>query len=214
MNIVASPATTPEETLGKRARSLAIGALFSLVLLVPKLLNIRRNERSWTAFRILLGFSGAALVVLPLSLWNSWSAAIVGLAMFLASILLPPAKPHHSVDDKASELGALVVVNGGDYQSGNAAAAAVRLFVGADHVSALDSEMRSLLVIPAQEISSVLAEEIEKGWLVRVRSLNQVAEFSYHGIFAEHLARVAESTIRSVMRTPLPVLPRSRAAGA
>jgi hypothetical protein len=214
MNITATPAVPQEEGFGTRARNLAIGALFSVVLLVPKLLRIRGNERSWTAFRILLGISGAALVILPLSLWNSWLAAIAGLAMFLVSILLPPAKPNHGVDDKARELGALVVVNGGEYQPRNAAAAAVRLFAGMDKISALDSQLRPLLIIPAAEISSVNAEEIQNGWVVRVRSSTEAAEFSYRGIFAEHLARVAESTIRSVMRTPLPVLPRSRAAGA
>jgi hypothetical protein len=214
MNTTATPAAPEEARFSTRARNLAIGALFSLVLLVPKLLRLRRDERSRTAFRILLGISGAALVVLPLSLWNSWLAAIAGLAMFLVSILLPPAKPHTGVDDKARELGALVVVNGGEYQPRNAAAAAVRLFAGVDNISALDSRLRPLLVIPSSEISSVRVEEIENAWVVRVRSSNQAAEFSYRGIFAEHLARVAESTIRSVMRTPLPVLPRSRAAGA
>jgi hypothetical protein len=214
MNITATPATTPEETFGTRARNFAIGALFAVVLLVPKLLRIRRDERSWTVFRILLGLAGAALVILPLSLWNSWLAALAGLAMFLVSILLPPAKPNYDVDHKARELGALVVVNGGEYQPRNAATAAVRLFVGSDNISALDSQLRPLLVIPAAEISSVRAEEIENGWVVRVRASSEAAEFSYRGIFAEHLARVAESTIRSVMQTPLPVLPRSRAASA
>jgi hypothetical protein len=214
MNTTATPAIASEETFGNRARNFAIGALFAVVLLVPKLLRIRRNERSWTAFRILLGLSGAALVVLPLSLWNSWLAAIAGLAMFLVSILLPPAKPRYDVDGKARELGALVVVNGGEYQPRNAATAAVTLFVGADNISALDSQLRPLLVIPAAEISSLHTKQIQDGWVVGVRFSNEAAEFCYRGIFAEHLARVAESTIRSVMQTPLPVLPRSRAAGA
>jgi hypothetical protein len=49
-------------------------------------------------------------------------------------------------------------------------------------------------------------------WTVRVRRTDQIEEFSYRGIFAEHFARVAESTIRGVMRSSLPVLPRARAA--
>jgi hypothetical protein len=213
MNTTATSAASTD-TLGIRVRNLVIGALFALVLLVPKLLRLRRDERAWTAFRILLGISGAALVILPLSLWNSWLAAIAGLAMFLASILLPAPIVGSRVDDKARELGALVVVNGGEIQSVNAPAAALQLFVGADTIWALDSRLQPLLIVPVAEISSVSTLEVQNGWLVRVPCSNQVAEFFYRGIFAEHLARVAESTIRSVMRTPLPVLPRSRAAGA
>jgi len=200
--------------MGIRFRNLAIGALFAIVLLVPKLLRLRRDERAWTAFRILLGISGAALVILPLSLWNSWLAAIAGLAMFLASILLPAPIVATRIDDKARELGALVVVNGGEIQPVNAPAAALQLFVGPDNIWALDSRLQPFLTIPVAEISSVSTQEVQGGWLVRVHCSNEAAEFFYRGIFADHLARVAESTIRGVMCTPLPVLPRSRAAGA
>jgi hypothetical protein len=213
MNTTATSAASTE-TVSIRLRNLAIGALFALVLLVPKLLRLRRDERAWTAFRILLGISGAALVILPLSLWNSWLAAIAGLAMFLAAILLPAPIVATRVDDKARELGALVVVNGGEIQSLNAPAETLQLFVGADTIWALDSRLQPLLIVPVAEISSVSVQEVQNGWLMRVPCSNQVPEFLYRGIFAEHLARVAESTIRSVMRTPLPVLPRSRAAGA
>jgi hypothetical protein len=214
MESTATPATQQTENFGTRARNIAIAAIFALVLLIPKILNIRHNERSWTAFRILLGLAGAALVILPLSLWNSWLAAIAGLAMFLTSILLPSVMPVTSVDEKAKQLGVLVVVNGGHYQPANAAAEAVRIFVGVENVWAIDSQLRPLLAIPASEISGVRAEEIEGRWVVRVRWSNHVAEFSYRGIFAEHFARVAESTLRSLMRSSLPILPRSRAAGA
>jgi hypothetical protein len=212
MNTTATSAASTE-TVSIRLRNLAVSALFALVLLVPKLLRLRRDERAWTAFRILLGISGAALVILPLSLWNSWLAAIAGLAMFLASILLPAPLVGSRVDDKARELGALVVVNGGEIQLLNAPVATLQLFVGADTIWALDSRLQPLLTVPVAEISSVSTQEVQNGWLVRVPCSNQATEFLYRGIFAEHLARVAESTIRSVMRTPLPVLPRSRAAG-
>lgn len=211
-----APATAASHYEGTRARlrNVLIGALFALVLLIPKLLRIRRNPQSWMAFRIFLGFAGAALVVLPLSLWNSWLAAIAGLAMFLAAILLPPANPHALPDEKARELGALVVVNGGEYQPGTAAPAAVQLFVGAEQIWALDSHLHPLLVIPAVEVSSANALQKKNRWILQVRWADKAAEFSFRGIFAEHLARVAQSTLGSVMRSPLPVLPRSRAASA
>jgi hypothetical protein len=110
----------------------------------------------------------------------------------------------------------LVVVNGGRYLSRNSAAASVQVFVGVESISVLDSQFQPLLVIPAAEITSACAEESGKHWLVRVVWSEHIAEFSYRGIFAEHLARVAESTVRSVMhRAPaLPVIPQARAAGA
>ena len=214
MSAATATAAPQHPGTGARLRNLLISALFALVLLTPKLLHIRRNAQSWMAFRIFLGFAGAALVVLPLSLWNSGLAAIAGLGMFLAAILLPPAKPDTALDDKARELGAFVIVNGGKYQPGSAAPAPVQLFVGAERIWALDSHFQPLLVIPAAEITSANALHENDRWILQVRWSDNAAEFSYKGIFAEHLARIAETTLGSVMRSPIPVLPRSRAASA
>jgi hypothetical protein len=216
MSTAPATAASQHEGTGARLRNLVIGVMFAAVLLIPKLLRIRRNAQSWMAFRIFLGFAGAALVILPLSLWNSWLAGIAGLAMFLAAILLPPAEPRTIPDEKARELSALVIVNGGKYQPGNAAPAFVQLFVGAERIWALDSQFQPLLVIPAGEIISANAIQApaKNHWILQVRWSDNAAEFSYQGIFAEHLARVAESSLGSVMHSPLPILPRSRAASA
>ena len=214
MSTAPATAASPVEGTGARLRNLLIGALFAAVLLIPKLLHVRRNPQSWMAFRVFLGFAGAALVILPLSLWNSWLAAIAGLGMFMAAILLPPAKTLNIPDEKARELGALVVVNGGKYQPGNAAPAHVQLFVGAERIWALDSNFQPLLVIPAAEITSANALQKKDRWILQVRWSDNSAEFSYQGVFAEHFARVAQSTLGSVMHSPLPILPKSRAASA
>jgi hypothetical protein len=216
MSTTSTPAATQEVSAGAagRLRNAAIGSIFALVLLLPKLLNLRRDRRTWVAFRILLAFAGASLVILPLSLWNSWTAGIAGLAMFLAAILLPGAKPDTALSDTAEQLGALIVVNGGEYQPGNAQPAPVQLFVGAERIWALESHMHPLLVVPTAQISSVNAAESVGDWILRVRWADHTADFRYRGIFAEHLARVAESTLRSVMHQPLPVLPQKRAASA
>jgi|SRR5580658_2996874 hypothetical protein len=216
MSTAPATAVSQEEGTGARLRNLLIGALFAAVLLIPKLLRIRHNAEAWMAFRVFLGFAGAALVVLPLSLWNSWLAAIAGLAMFLAAILLPPAESRLIPDEKARELGALVVVNGGKFRPANAAPAAVQLFVGAENIWALDSQLQPLLVIPAAQITSASAvpSQAKNRWILQVRWSDQSADFSYQGVFAEHLARVAQTTLGSVMPAPLPILPRSRAANA
>jgi hypothetical protein len=216
MSTASASAATQHEGTGARFRNLLIGAMFAIVLLIPKLLHIRRNAQSWMAFRVFLGFAGAAVVILPLSLWNSWLAGIIGLGMFLAAILLPPPKPHTVSDDKARELGALVIINGGSYQPGNGAPAPAQLFVGAERIWALDSHFQPLLVIPAAEITSANAiqAQAKNHWILQVRWSDNSAEFCYQGVFAEHLARVASSTLSGVMHSPLPMLPRSRAASA
>jgi hypothetical protein len=214
MSTTSSPALTQPESLGKKLRNAAVGILFALVLLIPRLLHLRRSPRSWRLFCILMGIAGAALVILPLGLGNNYAYALVGMVMFIAAILLPPAKPIFNVDDKARELGALVVVNGGQYHSANSHTSSVRLFVGVASISVLDASFRQLLTIPVAEITSARAEASGAHWLVRVAWPDDTAEFSYSGIFAEHLARVAESTVRSVMRPSLPVIPQARAASA
>ena len=214
MSTTSTPAATQEETTGARLRNAAIASLFALVLVVPKILNVRRDRHTWLAFRILLAVAGASLVILPLSLWNSWTAGIAGIILFLAAILLPAAKPDTTVADTAARLGALVVVNGGEFQPGNAPPAAVRLFVGPERIWALDSNWQPLLVVPTMQIASATAAESGGDWIVRIRWAEHTADFHYRGIFAEHLARVAESTLRSVAHPPLPVLPQKRAATA
>jgi hypothetical protein len=203
-----------QERLWSRLREIAVGAAFALVLLIPKILRVRENPASWLAFRVVLGFAGAALVVLPLGIWNNWLVAPAGLCLFLASILLPPAKTHLSVDDKLRELGALVVVNGGNYSSNQGKPVAVHVFVAPDQISVLDPALQQLLIIPAAEIASVVATPAENAWMLRIVWPGGAAEFFYQGFFAEHLARVAQTTVRSVVPAPLPILQKTRAASA
>jgi hypothetical protein len=239
MSTTPTSVASSQETTAARLRNFGLGALFALVLLLPKLLNLRRDPRSWLAFRILLALAGASLVILPLSLWNSWTAGIAGLAMFLAAILLPAAKPDTTLADTAARLGALVIVNGGIYQpengqsqdgqlenrqhataqlenaqAGIAPPSPVQLFVCPDRIWALDSHLHPLLVIPTAQISSAIASESAGDWILRVRWAERTADFHYRGIFAEHLARVAESTLRAVIQPALPIIPQKRAATA
>jgi hypothetical protein len=213
MTTASSQNSTTERPAGG-LRKAATGILFALVLLIPRALHLRRDERSWTLFRVLLALAGAALVVLPLSIGNSWIAAIAGLVIFLIAILLPGAKTDDKITAAARELNALVVVNGGSYQPGNASAEAVQLFAGAERIWALDKHLRPVLVIPVMGITSANAQKQDDRWLLRVQWNGSSAEFRYRGVFAEHFARVAESTLRSLMHPSLPVLPRSRAARA
>jgi hypothetical protein len=214
MNATARPIASSQEGIFTRVRSVAIGFLFAAVLLIPRILRLRRNAGTWKAVRILLAVAGAGLVIVPLSIASSWVAAVVGLVLFVAAILLPPAKAAAGVADKAKELGALVVVNGGEYEPLNASVVPVQLFVGSGEIFVINSGLNAILMICVAEITSCIAAESQGRWILRLRWAEQTSDFAYRGVFAEHLARVAESTIRSVIRSPLPVLQETRAARA
>jgi hypothetical protein len=212
--------TTPTAIAAEQAKFLPrlrgfLGAAFFLALRrFPRLLRFHRNESSWALFRVGLACFGAALVVLPLSLWNGWMTAIFGLVLFVVAILLPPAELESSTDRKARELGAQTVVSGGEYQPGNAPAASVRLFVSPEHVWALDAHFHPLVVIAVTEISRMRVEPAASGWLLQVRWADHKAEFSYHGIFAERFARLAEESILAANPSAANVVRKQRAAGA
>lgn len=214
MSTAPSPANSESQRSSTPFRELFLGAMFAVVLLVPRILHLRRNPKSWMLFRIFLALAGASLVIVPIGMGNSYYLSLAGLAMFIGAILLPPAKADTNADDKARELGALVVVNGGRFKLGEAESFAAQLFVGPDYVSVLDSNFQSHLKIPVSEITSARAEESHGRWYVRVDWANKTATFLYRGVFAEHLARVAETTIHGVMRPALPVIPQRRAASA
>jgi len=213
MSTATSTESALADGLGAKFRKVAIDAGFALVLLVPKVLSLRRDERSWVIFRMALGIFGAALVILPIGFFGSYFLALAGLAAFIVAILLPPPKATSGIDDKARELGALVVVDGGTFQSGSFAVP-VQLFVGSQNLWALEADFHPLLVIHVAELISAHAEETDGRWILRLRWADRSAIFSYSGVFGEQLARVAESTLQSVMRTSAPVLPRRRAASA
>src|SRR5258707_15036769 len=121
MSATSTPSLAPD-SFSKKLRHLAVGGLFVLVLLIPKMLHLRRNPRSWMLFRILLAVARVALVIVPLGAWGSYVPAIVGLAMFVSAIFFPAAKSFPRVRDKARELGGLVFLNGGGVQPGGAPA--------------------------------------------------------------------------------------------
>lgn len=197
-----------------RLRSFLGAALFLALRRFPRLLQLHRNESSWALFRFAVASFGAALVVLPLSLWNGWMTAIFGLVLFVVAILLPPAEPESSTDRKARELGAQTVVSGGEYQPGNAPVRTVRLFISPEHIWALDTHFHPLVVIPVTEISRMRIEPANGGWMLQVRWGDHKAEFSYHGIFAERFAKLAEESILAANPSAANIVRKQRAAGA
>jgi hypothetical protein len=193
-----------QENLLQRIKGACGAALFVVIQSSPKILNLYRNEQSWTLFRVALGCFGAALVVLPLSLWHGYFTAIFGLAVFVLSILLPPAELESATDRKARELGARTVVSGGEYQALNGALTPVQLFISPSHVWAMDKAYEAQAVINIAEISSVDAVPRNGHWVLILRCGDQKVEFRYTGIFDERFARLAEESVRQACVTLQP----------
>ncbi|HKM82273.1 MAG TPA: hypothetical protein VJY15_15090 [Candidatus Acidoferrum sp.] len=206
--------STSQESLFQRAKSFIGAALFLAIHRFPRLLQLHRNEKSWTLFRIALACLGAAIVILPLSLWNGWITASFGLLLFVVAILLPPAQLESATDRKARELGAQTVVSGGEYHPGDAPAVEVRLFISPAHIWVLDTHFDPLLTMSAPEISSVRVEEKNQRWLLQIRWADQKAEFAFAGFFAERFARLAEESIRTASPQVSPDTPKRRAVSA
>jgi len=204
--------TADHEHLLQRIKSACGNVIFLLIQRSPKFLKLYRNEQSWTLLRIALGCFGAALVVLPLSLWHGYYTAIFGLIFFVLSILMPPAELESPTDRKARELGAKTVVSGGEYQPREGNATPVQLFISPAQVWALDKRHEPVVVVTTAEITLLDVTPQESEWALVVCCGDQKVEFLYRGIFAERFARLAEEALRqSGAGIPGPA-PKSRSA--
>src|SRR6266705_4830368 len=134
-----------------RFRESVADSLFFMSRTFPKLLTLRSRPSAWTGFRILLGAIGAGLVVLPLSLWNAWAFAIVGLALFLLAVLLPPLRHDRGTAQAIEQLGAYLVLDAGRFSSGTGDSPACNFFLAPSRIWALDQQLRPLAVIPVSE---------------------------------------------------------------
>lgn len=126
--------------------------------------------------------------------------------MMLVAVVLTPERVLASVDARARELGALIVVDGGSYIDASADRHRARLFLAVDRLWVLDDALRVLFEAPLQQIHALSVESTGAAWAFRVDWQEITSEFVYEGTFAEHLARVAEATVRSRLYRELPVL--------
>jgi hypothetical protein len=203
-----------EENLLQRIKGACGAALFLLIQRSPKILKLYRNEQSWTLFRVLLGCFGAALVILPISLWHGYFTAVFGLFFFVLSLLLPPAELESATDRKARELGAQTVVSGGEFQLANASSAPVQFFISPSQTWAMSKNYDPLVVITTGEIAKVDVLPKENHWMLIVRWGEHKAEFCYKGMFAERFVRLAEESLRQASLATQPPPAKSRAASA
>jgi hypothetical protein len=145
---------------------------------------------------------------------------VVGVAL-MAFGLLVRAKPEaKSVDAQARGLDALVVLNGGAFiPAGNERPSRlVSIFVNPDRLFVVDEQGHTLEEIPLVRVRELAARPVPvsdeseaeaQTWDLAITWESKdirTARFRYDGSFAEHLARVAETTVRNVLRRELPVL--------
>jgi hypothetical protein len=204
--------TEPENALVRVKNAFGAG-FFLLARRSPRLLELHRNERAWSLLRFLMGCTGAALVILPLSLWSGYFTALFGLTLFVVSILLPPAELESATDRRAKNLGAQTVVSGGEIDAGNAGPTSVQLFISPAQTWALDKNFDPLVMIGTGDISELTVKPVADHWSLIVRWGEHKAEFVYRGIFAERFARLAEESLRQANLAALPAK-RHRAARA
>jgi hypothetical protein len=146
-------------------------------------------------------------------------ASLVGALLLFAFSLLVRAKPvAKSADAIAAELGALIVLNGGTFLESpdSTPIPHAQIFVHPEQIMVLGPQERRLLEIPLAKVRNLAAHPVNHGagkgaehWKVEISWLADgpcTTTFRYEGVFAEHLARVTESTLRSQWKRDLPVI--------
>jgi hypothetical protein len=201
-------------------RKAALSGLFAAILVIPKVRRLRRRIWEWSAVRILVASLGCLLG------WRYKNAnggvvdLVVGVAL-MAFGLLVRAKPEvKSVDAQARQLDALVVLNGGAFipAGSERPSRLVRIFVNPDRLFVVDEREHTLDEIPLVRVRELAARPVPaqgeseaeaQTWDLEITwesKDSRTARFRYDGVFAEHLSRVAETTIRNVLGRELPVL--------
>lgn len=206
---------TENVPLWARLQRAGLFLLFAAVLLIPKTLGLRRRPGLWIGVRVGAAVAGAGLLWAASSSGWNWPAVLFGLLLVLLALLVGRAREGKPVDEQARELGALVVLNGGWFTPPDGKPCPARFYVASDRVHVLDLTHRPLLEIPLAVVGALRVEEAKEAqeaeeakdcWRLRIEWDGGSAVFSYEGFFAEHLAQVAEATLRSRLRRELPVL--------
>jgi hypothetical protein len=204
--------------LGRALGKAALSILFAAILLIPKIKALRRKPLEWSAVRILVALLGC---------WLGWryrhaNGGVVELAVGVALMafgLLVRAQPQRkSVDARAHELDALVVLNGGAFIPAGTAqpVSMARIFVNPNRLFVVGEREDTLEEIPLVRVRTLAARPVlspgepeAQTWdleLTWEATEMRTARFRYDGVFAEHLARVAENTVRNLLRKNLAVL--------
>jgi hypothetical protein len=201
-------------------RKATLSVLFSAILVIPKVRALRRKIWEWSAVRLLAAALGCLLGWRYKHANGGMVDLVVG-AGLMACGLLVRAKPQaKSVDAQAREFDALVVLNGGAFIPPGAERPShlVSIFVNPDRLFVVDERQHTLEEIHVVRVRELAVRPLPASgepeaeaqtWDLEITWEStgmRTAHFRYDGAFAEHLARVAETTVRNLVRKGLPVL--------
>jgi hypothetical protein len=207
----------PAISLGQRAKRAGLYFLFGTILFIPRIRRLRRRVWAWTLVRLGAAACGCWLVWRYAHLRTGVAALAGGLILLLFALLVRARPVQKSVDAIADELGALIVLNGGTLRESPESVATrhTQIFVHPQKVMVHGPGNRHLFTIPLAKFRSMEAHASTNGrsskhqpWEVEIVWLAEAprnTKFIYEGPFAEHLAQVTESTLRSQWKKELPI---------
>jgi len=198
----------------------ALSVLFTAILIIPRIRALRRKIWEWSAVRLLVAALGCLLAWRYKHAQGGLVDLVFGIVL-MAFGLLVRAKPQaKSVDALARELDALVVLNGGAFIPPGAdhPSRLVSIFVNPDRLFVVDEREHTIEEIPVVRVRELEVRAVTgpgepkaeaQTWDLAITwesAEMRTAHFRYDGVFAEHLARVAENTVRNLLRKELPIL--------
>ena len=213
----AEPSPPARRTFGHVAKQVGLFLLFGTMLMMPPLRRLRRRVWAWSAVRVMVAACGVWLV------WRfaragAGAVTLAGGMVTLAFSLLVRAQPEtKSADALARELNALIVLNGGTFRKspGSAPVSEARIFVLPKQIAVLGRRDERLGEIPFAKVRDIAvtpdagAGHHPQLWKVEIHWSTEgpgTTSFLYNGVFAEHLARVTEATLRSQWKKELPIV--------
>lgn len=197
-----SPIRTAAAWLWRRA----LWVIFALVLLIPKLNRLRRRRALWNFLRVVTAAAGLAVLMVDVVHGFHAGPVIAAGIMLLFALLAIPERQGTSIDARRRELGALVVVDGGLHGDAAGKRKRVKLFVAADRLFVVDSELQVVDELAYEQVRGQSVESSGDGWSFKLECEDRKREFVYEDAFAEHFARVAAATVRSRLHRELTVL--------
>ena len=204
-------------TFGQRVKHAGLFVLFGALLMIPRIRRLRRRVWAWSFVR--LGVAACAT-------WLGWryknagagpASLVLSLLLFAFSLLARTKPEEKSADVLARELNALIVLNGGVFRQSpdHFPIARSEIFLCPGEIIVVGPKERRLLDIPFAKFRNLTAHSVagegkSEAWVVDLTWLADepcTTTFEYEGTFAEHLARVTESTLRSQWHKDLPIVP-------
>jgi len=212
------PTTCAPSSLREGAKKAALSLLFSAILIIPKVRRLRRRIWVWSAIRVLLAAAGCGLAWQYKHVQGGWAYLLWGLVLIAFGLLVPSKAEAKSVDAQARELGSVLVLNGGTFtpESQDQPARHVSIYVNPEWLFVLDGRDQVVLEIPVPGLRGLEARPLTPGdegdgpsWQLEITwqaAGAHTASFRFDGFFAEHLARVAQTTLQNLRGKDLPVL--------